>query len=119
MKQIIILLTMTCLFFFSKEDSVDEFTKKCIDAGKDGTDDLEKGACQEIDLDYDLKCCFVQYTLNGIYDTKFCAPIYDSLSSIKGYAKMFRDAKKVKVLCHSNFLTFNFLISFFVLLFLI
>ena len=51
----------------------------------------------------------IQYELENLIGIKSCVPIYDSLSSIKGYAKMLKDAKKVSVKCGSQYLMMSFI----------
>ena len=108
-KQIITTLILILISLSkSQDDTTDIFVKQCIEAGnKEGN--IEKTQCTSISMDYDLKCCYVQYELENLIGIKSCVPIYDSLSSIKGYAKMLKDAKKVSVKCGSQYLMMSFI----------
>ena len=114
----LILITIISLLLISKiknEYSSDELLLKCINAGSENGG--SKDNCNKNYLDDNLKCCYVEYSLKNTIDIKTCAPIYDSLSSIKGYAKMLKEAKKVKVICKSQFLKFSLSLLFIILLF--
>ena len=118
----LILITIISILLVSKiknqtstKDSVDEFTAKCINTGIQNNPSKEK--CTGINLTDDLKCCYVEYSLKDLLDVKTCVPIYDSLSSIKGYKKMLKEAKKTKIICKSQFLKLSLSFVFIILLF--
>ena len=68
------------------------------------------------DLRENIKCCEVNFKINGKGFTLF-TPIYDKLSSIKEYKKMLRDAEDVTIDCSEFFLSF-YKIMIFLLVFL-
>ena len=108
-KQIITtLILILILISLSKSQDTDIFVTQCINAGNQGGN-INKTQCTSISMDYDLKCCYVQYELENLIGIKSCVPIYDSLSTIKGYAKMLKDAKKVSVKCGSQYLMMSFI----------
>ena len=118
----LILITIISILLVSKiknqtstKDSVDEFTAKCINTGIQNNPSKE--TCTGINLTDDLKCCYVEYSLKDLLDVKTCVPIYDSLSSIKGYKKMLKEAKKTKIICKSQFLKLSLSFVFIILLF--
>ena len=110
MKKQIITTLIIILISLSKSqnNNIDRFINECIEAGNTGGN-INKTQCTSISMDYDLKCCYVQYELENLIGIKSCVPIYDSLSSIKGYAKMLKDAKKVSVKCGSQYLMMSFI----------
>ena len=119
----LILITIISILLVSKiknqtstKDSVDEFTAKCIN-NTGNQNNLSKEKCTSITLTDDLKCCYVEYSLKDLLDVKTCVPIYDSLSSIKGYKKMLKEAKKTKIICKSQFLKLSLSFVFIILLF--
>ena len=75
----------------------------------------EKSQCQSIQYDSKLTCCYVTYSIESESFAK-CVPIYYIKDSIAQYKSMMHKAKKVHILCSSNYIKLNIL---FLLLFLI
>ena len=114
----LILITIISLLLISNiknEYQADELITACIDAGNKSPSG--KSDCNQHKLDDDLKCCFVKYNLKEVMTINTCVPIYDSLSSIRGYEKMLKEAKNVKIVCKSQFLKFSLSLFSIILLF--
>ena len=113
----LILITIISLLLISNiknEYQADELITKCLTAGNNTSG---KNDCNKNKLDDDLKCCYVTYKLKNVMTIRTCVPIYDSLSSIKGYEKMLKEARNVKIVCKSQFLKFSLSLFFIILLF--
>ena len=121
MKKQIITTLIIILISLSKSqnNNIDRFINECIEAGNTGGN-IEKTQCTSISMDYDLKCCYVQYTYNDEeedkdVEVKKCRAIKDNLEDIIDYHSGIKLYSNNKVLCYSNFISIKHILLLFIL----